>query len=159
MSPEGLVRAGGFRSGTPIVIPHQYGTPVNVPEPQGNVNPQSNTTLNSNPVTWTPAPSHFGDGVGFSLQAVPPIIIVARSTTGNTAINVTELGGFSGSVTLTYSGAPTGVTVGFAPGSTSTTSTATVTVAANTVVGKYTITVIGTSGTEVENTNIHLVVV
>ena len=157
--PEGLVRSGDYRNGCPVILPHVYGTPVNVPEPQGNVNPQSNTTLNSNPVTWAPTPSHFGDGVGFSLQAVPPIIIVARSTTGNTAINVTELGGFSGSVTLTYSGAPTGVTVAFAPPSTSTTSTATATVGANTVVGKYTITVTGTSGTEVENTNIHLVVV
>jgi hypothetical protein len=156
----GIVRAGDFRSGCPIIEPHVYGTPVNDPEPFGNVEPQSNTTLDSNPVTWVPAPSHFGNKTGFSLQVVPPIIIVAQGSAGTTAINVTLLGGFTSTITLTYSGAPVGVTIAFAPSSTSTTSTATVTVGSSVAIGKYTITVTGTAASgEVETTNIHLVVI
>jgi hypothetical protein len=155
--PLGKVDSGDFRKGTPIILPHQFGTPVVVPEPQGNVIPQSNATLDSNPVTWVPSPTHFGNQVGFSLQAVPPIVIVQHGGTGNTQIVLTSLLG-SPSATLSFSGAPAGVTVSFAPNPDTTQSTATITVGASVPAGKYTITIKGVSGTETETTNIHLVV-
>jgi hypothetical protein len=154
----GLVRSGDFRSGTPITIPHQFGTPINNPEPFGNILPQSNATMNSNPVTWTPSPTHFGDMIGFSLQSVPPIVIVARGLTGTVNIVKTDLRG-SNSPTLSYTGAPAGVTVAFAPNPDTGTSVATITVGAAVPVGKYTITIPGTTSTETENTFIHLVVI
>lgn len=153
----GKVSSGDFRNGTPIVLPHQFGTPVGNPEPFGNVIPQSNATLDSNPITWVPTPSHFGNTVEFSLQSVPPIIIIEAGGTGSVNINLTRLLD-SPTATLTYAGAPVGVTISFAPNPDTGTSTAEITVAANVPAGKYTITVIGTGAQETNTTNIHLVV-
>lgn len=156
--PAGKVNSGDFRKGTPIVLPHQFGTPVSNPEPQGNVIPQSNTTLNSNPVTWVPSPRHFGNTVEFSLQSVPPIILIEAGGTGMVNINLTQLLD-SPTATLTFSGAPVGVSISFVPNPDTGTSTAEITVAASVPTGKYTITIIGTGAQETNTTNIHLVVV
>ncbi len=156
--PDGKVDSGDFRTGTPITAGHVFGTPIGEPANDGNVEPQANTTLDSNPVTWAPSPAHFGNQTGFSMQAAPPIVNVLQGGISTSTITITELGGFTGTVSLSYSGAPAGVTIDFAPTSTTSTSTATVTVAADVPIGKYTITILGTSGAEVENTNIHLVV-
>src|ERR1700677_870463 len=156
MCPCGLVRNGDFRKGTPMLAGHVFGTPVGDPEPFGNNEPQANTTLDSNPVSWTPAPSHFGNQVSFSLQTVPPIVVIAPNSTGPTDINLTNILG-SNSATLTYSGAPAGVTIAFGTNPDTGTSVATITVGSSVPDGKYTITVIGTA-TSVETTNIHLVV-
>jgi len=154
----GKTASGDFRKGTPIVLPHQFGTPVSKPEPQGNVIPQSNATLDSNPITWVPTPSHFGNPVEFSLQSVPPIILIEAGGTGSVNINLTQLLD-SPTATLTFSGAPTGVTITFAPNPDTGTSTAEITVAASVPTGKYVITVTGTGAQETNHTNIHLVVV
>ena len=157
--PCGLVRKGDFRNGTPITLPHTFGNPVGSPEPFGNNQPQSNATMNSNPVTWVPSPSHFGDQTGFSLQVDPKVSVITHGTAGTATVTVTRLGGFAGTVTLTSSGAPAGVTIAFAPNPTSTTSTATITVGASVPAGGYTVTVTGTSGTETESADIHLTVI
>ena len=156
--PQGLVRSGDFREGTPIVLPHRFGNLVGEPEPFGNIEPQPNDTLFENQVTWTPNPTHFGNQVSFSLQTVPPVLVVAPNSAGTTDINLTNLLG-SNSATLTYYGAPVGVTVAFGTNPDTGTSVATVTVGANVPAGRYTITVVGTvSGANVELTNIQLVV-
>jgi hypothetical protein len=153
----GKVNSGNFSHGTPIVVPHQFGTPVSNPEPQGNVIPQANATLDSNPVTWLPSPEHFGNTVEFSLQSVPPVVIVAPGSAGTVDINLTQLLD-SPSAELSYSGAPAGVTISFAPNPDTETSVATVTVGSSVPAGKYTITVTGTGSQETNTTNIHLVV-
>ena len=153
----GRVSSGDFRKGTPLQIPHQFGTPVVKPEPQGNVIPQSNATLDSNPITWLPNPAHFGNQVGFSLQVVPPIVIIEAGGTGSTSIVLTDLLA-SPTATLSYSGAPFGVSISFVTNPETSQSTAEITVGATVPVGKYTITVTGVSGTETEHTNIHLIV-
>ena len=156
--PQGLVRSGDFRKGTPIVLPHQFGNSVGSPEPFGNIEPQPNTTLFENQVTWTPSPAVFGNQVSFSLQTVPPVVVVPAGSSGNTDINLTNLLG-SNSATLTYYGAPAGVSVAFGTNPDTGLSIATITVGANVPIGRYTITVVGTvSGTNVETTNILLVV-
>lgn len=157
--PCGLVRSGNFSKGTPIILPHEFGNKATNPEPFGNVIPQSNPTLNSNPVTWVPSPSYFGNGVGFLLQANPPVIIIAQGTVGEVIIPITDLQGSVVSVTLSATGAPAGIVIGFAPDPATTNSVATISVAATVPVGKYLITIPGTSGTETENTNIRIVVI
>lgn len=155
--PAGKVNSGDFRKGTPIILPHQFGTPVCNPEPFGNVIPQSNPTLDSNPVTWVPSPSHFGNTVEFSLQSVPPIIIIEAGGTGSVNINLMQLLD-SPTATLTFSGAPVGVTISFVPNPDTGTSAAEITVGASVAVGKYTITITGTGARETNTTNIHLIV-
>lgn len=113
--PLGKVNSGDFRDGTPMILPHGFGTPVHNPEPFGNVIPQSNPTLNSNPVNWKPTPKHFGNFVDFSLQSVPPIIIISRGGQLSVLIPIANLEGVSESITLSATGAPVGVTVSFFP--------------------------------------------
>jgi hypothetical protein len=155
--PAGSPRTGDFRTGTPVVIPHVFATPVLLPMNFGNPEPQANTSLNSNAVTWTKSPTQFGNTVGFSLQTVPPIVNVAPGGTGTTNINLTRLLG-TPSPTLTYSGAPAGVTLAFAPNPDTGTSVCTITVGASVPAGRYTITIAGTAGTEVNYTDLHLAV-
>jgi hypothetical protein len=61
--PEGLNRSGDFRSGSPVTLPVLPGTPVTLPLDVGNDIPVATPDLNSNPVTWTPSPDHFGNPV------------------------------------------------------------------------------------------------
>jgi subtilase family serine protease len=98
----------------------------------------------------------------FSLSASPGSVSVAQGGNGASSITSTVSGGFSGAVSLTASGQPTGVTVTFspstiaAPGSGS--SSMAIAVAATTVAGTYTITVKGTSGTTTASTAVTLTV-
>jgi kumamolisin len=97
---------------------------------------------------------------GFSLSASPSSVSVAQGSSGTSTITSTVTGGFDSAVTLTASGQPTGVTVGFSPTSiTGTgTSTMTMTVASTTSTGTYTITVTGTSGSTSHTTTVSLTV-
>ncbi len=106
-----------------------------------------------NSLSGPPAP-------GFSLSASPAAVTVAQGNSGGSTITSTVTGGFNAAVSLSASGQPTGVTVGFNPTSITGngTSSMTITVAASTVPGTYTITVTGTSGTTVETTTVKLTV-
>ena len=59
--PEGLVRPGDFKNGTPITLPHDFGNDVTLPMNFGNPVPPTDATFNSNQVTWLPSPAHFGN--------------------------------------------------------------------------------------------------
>ena len=155
--PLGLVRSGDFRKGTPIVLPHQFGNPAISTEPFGNALPQANTSLDSNPVTWPQNPAHFGNTVDLSLQTVPPTILISPGTTNTVNINLAQLLG-TPTPTLAYSGAPAGVTLTFTPNPNTGTSACTITVGSSVATGRYTIAITGTTGTEVNNTNLHLIV-
>ena len=157
--PMGIVRAGDFRKGNPVVLPKNFGNSVGGPEPFGSPQPQSNSSMCENLVTWTPHSAVFGNQVSFSLQTVPPVVVVPAGLSGNTDINLTNLLGSSSSATLTYYGAPAGVSVTFGTNPDTGLSIATITVGANVPAGRYTITVVGTvSGANIETTNIQLVV-
>ena len=99
-------------------------------------------------------------GPGFSLSASPSSLTVVQGNVGTSTITSTVTGGFSGVISLSASGQPSGVTVGFNPTSITGagTSTMTITVGASTVTGTYTITVTGTSGSTVETTTVSLTV-
>jgi subtilase family serine protease len=95
----------------------------------------------------------------FTLSASPSSVTITQGGAGGTStITVTDLGGFSGSVTLAASGLPSGVTAVFSPNPTSTTSTLTLTASATATTGTATVTITGTSGSLVATTTLSLTV-
>ncbi len=99
----------------------------------------------------------------FTLSVSPPALPVAQGSAGNATATTTILGGFNSAITLSASGMPAGTTLTFnpqtipAPGAGS--STITVTVAANTPLGTYPITVTGNGGGTQHNTTLTLMVI
>ncbi|MFZ1085260.1 MAG: cellulose binding domain-containing protein [Terracidiphilus sp.] len=95
---------------------------------------------------------------GFTLAASPTALSVTQGKTATDAITVTDLGGFTGSVTLAATGLPTGVTVAYGTNPTTTTSVLTFTASASATVGTSTVTITGTSGSTTATTTIALTV-
>jgi hypothetical protein len=87
----------------------------------------------------------------FGISASPASVTIDPGTTGTSTITVNSLNGFSGTVGLTSSSLPSGVTAGFSPNPVtivsggSAMSTLALTVAPNTTPGTYVITVTGTA--------------
>ncbi len=99
-----------------------------------------------------------GGSPDFSLSANPTSLTIAQGAQGTSTITVTPIDGFSGSVTLNATGLPSGVTAGFSPNPTTSTSTMTITVGAGTPPGTSTITITGTSGSLSHQTTVQLTV-
>jgi subtilase family serine protease len=97
-------------------------------------------------------------GPDFSLGANPNTVAVTQGSSNTSTITVTPLNGFSGSVTLSASGLPSGVTAGFAPNPTTTTSTLTLTASATATTGTVTVTIQGVSGSLTHTTTLQLTV-
>jgi kumamolisin len=97
---------------------------------------------------------------GYSLSASPASVSIAQGGSGSSTITSTVTGGFDSAVTLSASGEPSGVTVGFSPASItgSGTSSLSITVGSSVAAGTYTITVTGTSGSTTETTTVSLTV-
>jgi len=85
-------------------------------------------------------------GGDFSLSANPTSLSIAQAAHKTTTITITDLNSFTGSVALSASGLPSGVTASFSPTSTAKTSVLTLTASNIATVGTSTITIIGTSG-------------
>jgi subtilase family serine protease len=92
----------------------------------------------------------------YSLSASPASLSVVQGTNGTSTVTVTKTGGFTGTVALTASGLPAGVTASFSPASTTTTSTLTLTAASTATVGSATVTITGTSGSLTHSTTVAL---
>jgi len=85
-------------------------------------------------------------GGDFTLSANPSSLSVAQANHGTTTISVGDLNGFTGSVALSATNLPSGVTATFSPTSTAGTSTLTISATNIATVGSTTITIIGASG-------------
>ena len=94
----------------------------------------------------------------FQISAAPVSQTVAPGGSASYAVTITPATGFSGTVALTASGAPSGATATLNPTSISTsgTSTLTVTTSSSTPLGSSTITVTGTVGTLVNTAQVTL---
>jgi kumamolisin len=98
----------------------------------------------------------------FTISASPTSVSVVQGSSGTSTITTAVSGGFSAAITLSASGQPSGVTVGFgtnpiaAPGSG--TSVATFTVASTTATGTYSIVITGTGGGVTQTTSVSLTV-
>jgi hypothetical protein len=94
----------------------------------------------------------------FSLSASPASVSVTQGSTGSSTITETPSGGFTGSVTLSASGLPAGVTAAFGTNPTTGSSALTFTASTTATTGTATVTVTGTSGTLTHTTTISLTV-
>ena len=84
----------------------------------------------------------------FSISSSPTTVSVAQGSAGTSTITSTVTGGFDSAISLSATGQPAGVTVGFNPTSITGagTSVMAITVALTAVIGTYKITVTGTAG-------------
>jgi hypothetical protein len=94
----------------------------------------------------------------FSLSASPSSLTVKQGTSGSSTITVTPSNGFTGSVTLSNSALPSGVTASFGTNPTTSTSVLTFTASSTATTGTSTITITGTSGSLTHTTTISLTI-
>jgi len=94
----------------------------------------------------------------FTLAASPATVSVTQSSSNTTTITITPQNGFSGNVTLSAAGLPSGVTSGFNPNPATSSSILTLTASSTATVGTVTVTVTGTSGTLTNQTTFTLTV-
>jgi uncharacterized membrane protein len=83
---------------------------------------------------------------------------IGQGTSGTTYLNVNPLNGFAGSVTLSASGLPSGVTAAFSPNPTTGASTLTLTASNSASLGQYNVTITGTAGNQTASTTLILTV-
>jgi len=109
------------------------------------------TTLSLTVNPSAPAPD-------FSLSTSPTSLSVTQGSSGTDSVSVSALNGFSGSVALSASGLPAGVTASFNPASTTSSSTLTLTASSTATTGTSTVTITGTSGSLTHTTTLSLTV-
>src|SRR5437763_1612531 len=95
---------------------------------------------------------------GFLLSASPANLTILQGASGSTTISINAQCGFNGSVGLSASGLPTGVSAAFNPASTTGTSTLTLTATGTATTGTATVTITGSSGNLSSSTALSLTV-
>jgi hypothetical protein len=97
----------------------------------------------------------------FSISANPTAVSVNAGGSGTSTISVAAVNGFSGPVTLSATGCPTGATCSFSANPVNAGSSSVLTIATmnSTPGGTYTVTVTGTSGTLSHSTTVSVTVV
>ena len=94
----------------------------------------------------------------FTLSASPSSLSVTQGSSGNSTITVTKTGGFTGSVSLSASGLPAGVTATFGTNPTTSTSVVTFSASSTATTGTFNVTITGTSGSLTHTTSVSLTV-
>ena len=100
--------------------------------------------------------SSHGRTPSYTLKASPSNLSVNQGGSRTSTIKVTDQNGFNGSVDLSVSGLPAGVTASFNPSSTSSSSTLSLTANASAPAGSVTVTVTGTSNGVIKTVGITL---
>lgn len=116
------------------------------------------TNTSSCKSTQTFAITVSGSGAGFTLSRSASSLSVNQGSSGTDTITVTDTGGFTGTVSFTASGLPSGVTASFSPTSSTSSSVLTLTASSSATAGGFTVTVTGTSGSTTATTTIALTV-
>ena len=99
-----------------------------------------------------------GTTSGFTLAASPASLTIARGSSATDTITVTDTGSFTGSVTLSASGLPSGVTAAFATNPTTSSSVVTFAASSTATSGTSTVTITGTSGSTTASTTVSLAI-
>jgi subtilase family serine protease len=110
----------------------------------------STTTMS---LAVNPAP-----GTNFTLSASPSSLTILQGASGTSTVTITPQNGFNGSVSLSASGLPSGVTASFNPASATSASTLTLTASGTATTGTVTATITGMSGSVTNTTTISLIV-
>lgn len=100
-------------------------------------------------VTGTPVPN-------YALSAIPSNLNMTQGNQGTSTITIAPLNGFSGNVSLSASGLPSGVSAAFNPNPATSSSTLTLTASATATPYAGTVTVTGTSGNLTQTTTLTL---
>ena len=93
---------------------------------------------------------------GFTLTPSASTLSVKQGASGTDTITVTDTGGFTGTVSFTATGMPSGVTASFSPASSASSSVLTLTASSTATLGAFTVTITGTSGSTTASTTITL---
>ncbi len=163
--------ASGLPSGTTVAF-----NPTTIPAPGSGTSSMTITVGSGTPAGTYPI-TVTGNGGGtqqtttvtltvtapnFTISASPASLSIAKGNQGTSTITTAISGGFNGSVTLSASGAPSGTTVSFNPGTIpapgSGTSSMTIAVGSGTATGTYPITVTGNGGGLQRTTTVTLTV-
>ena len=99
-----------------------------------------------------------GGAADYSLSASPSSLTITQGASGSSTVTVNPINGFTGSVSLSASGLPSGVTATFGTNPTTSTSVLTLTASVTATTGTSTVTITGTSGTTTHTTTISLTV-
>ncbi|SNT41972.1 Serine protease, subtilase family [Granulicella rosea] len=86
-------------------------------------------------------------------------VSLGQGSSGTAYVYVTPANGFTGNVTLSVAGLPSGVTASFSPNATTSSSMLTLTAGSSAAIGQYNLTVTGTSGSLSATTTIPLTIV
>jgi len=118
----------------------------------------SGSTVETTTVSLTVTSS--GATGSFSVSASPSSLTVARSNSGTVTVTTAVTGGFSGAISLSASGLPSGVTATFSPSSITGagSSTLTLTASSRATTGTKTITITAKSGSTSHTTTVTLTV-
>jgi hypothetical protein len=103
-------------------------------------------------------PAAGGTTPNYTLSASPSSLSVTQGTSGSSTITVTPSGGFTGSVSLSTSALPSGVTASFGTNPTTGSSVLTFTASSTATTGTSSITITGVSGTLSHTTSISLTI-
>lgn len=114
--------------------------------------------LFSNAASNCVLPPPASSGPNFSLSASPSSVSATQGGNGSSTVTVTPSGGFTGSVTLSASGLPSGVTAAFGTNPTTSTSSVTFTASATAATGTFTVTITGVNGSLSHSTTVSLTV-
>jgi len=107
----------------------------------------------NNCVTFPPV-----SGPNYTLSASPSSLTVTQGSSGSSTITVTPSGGFTGSVSLSASGLPAGVTASFGTNPTTGSSVVTFTASSTATTGTSSVTITGVSGSLSHTTSVSLTI-
>jgi subtilase family serine protease len=96
--------------------------------------------------------------LGFHLSTSPSSLTINSGASSTTTITVTDVDGFAGSVNLSISGLPSGITASFGTNPANGSSVLTLTVSSTAIRGSYLLTISGTSGSLTATTTVALTV-
>jgi len=121
-------------------------------------NPATNNGPPGSGQPWIPEGVCGSLQPSFTMAASPSSLSVKQGASGTSTITVTPANGFTGSVTLTASGLPSGVTASFGANPTTGTSVLMLAASSSATAGSSTVTITGTSGSLKASTMVALTV-